>query len=109
MCLVMYAGIGVCVGGMVVYVLWVFLAEVEGDSWGCASCKLSDGCVKCGKDVCSVEQGEGFFVGYEVDIEFGATSGRSGCVGWVIWEWRKFLNVCGMEVSGKVWAMLSAG
>jgi len=52
---VMYVWVGVCVGGVAVYVLWVFLAEVEGDGGECSSCNLGDGCVECGEDVCSVE------------------------------------------------------
>jgi hypothetical protein len=55
MCPVMYVWVGVCVGGMAFYVSRVFLAEVEGDGGGCSSCKRGDGCVECGKDVCSVE------------------------------------------------------
>ena len=54
-CRVWYVWVGVCVGGVVVYVLWVFLADVEGDGGGCSPYKLGDGCVEFGEDVCSVE------------------------------------------------------
>ena len=47
--------IAICVGGVVVYVLWIFLAKVEREGGGCSPCKLGDGCVECGEDVCSVE------------------------------------------------------
>ena len=55
MCRVMYVRVGVCLGGVAVYVLWVFLTEVEGDGGGRSSSKLGDGCVERGEDVCSVE------------------------------------------------------
>jgi len=40
---------------MIVYVLWVFLAEVEGGGEGRFSCKHGDRCVERGEDMCSVE------------------------------------------------------
>ena len=55
MCRVMHVWAGLCVGGVVVYVLWVFLAEVEGDGGGCYSSELGDTCVERGENVCSVE------------------------------------------------------
>jgi hypothetical protein len=35
--------------------LWVFLVEVEEDGGRYFSCKLGDGCVHWGEDVCSVK------------------------------------------------------
>ncbi len=34
--------VGFCVGGVAIYVLWILLAEVEGDDGRCSSCKLDD-------------------------------------------------------------------
>ena len=51
-CRVMYVWVEVCEGGVTVYVLWFFLAEVEGDGGGCFSCcKLGDSCVDRVEDV----------------------------------------------------------
>ena len=54
-CRLLYAWVGIRVGGMTAYELWVCIAEFEGNGWGCASCKLGDDSVECGKDVWSVE------------------------------------------------------
>ena len=46
---------GACVGGVAIYVLWVFFAEVKGNGGGCSSYKLGDGGLECGEDVCTVK------------------------------------------------------
>ena len=38
LCLVWCVRIGVCIGGVAVYVLWVFLIKVEEDCGGCFPC-----------------------------------------------------------------------
>ena len=86
LCRVWYAWIGVCVGDVAVYVLWVILIKVEVNSGECFTCELGDGCVECGEDACSVEYGEGFFVGYKINVEFGVTGRRCGAAGWVEWD-----------------------
>ena len=47
MCRVWDVWIGVCVGGMVVYVLWVVLIKVAVDGGGCFTREFGDGCVEC--------------------------------------------------------------
>ena len=54
-CRVMYVWIGVCVMGVVVYGLWVFLADVERDGGGSSSYRLGDSRLECGKDVCTIK------------------------------------------------------
>ena len=55
MCPLWYVWVGVCVGGVAVYVLWIFLIKVEADGGECFPRKLGDGCVECGEHVCSLK------------------------------------------------------
>ena len=54
MILLRYVRVGVRIGGVAVYVLWVFLIEVEVDGGSYFARELGIGCVKCGEDVCLV-------------------------------------------------------
>ena len=42
LCRVWYVWVGVCVGGVAVYVLWVFLVKIELDGGGCFTYELGD-------------------------------------------------------------------
>ena len=42
-------------GGVAIYVLWVFLIEIEVDGRRCFTCELGNGCVEFGENVFSVE------------------------------------------------------
>ena len=54
MCRFRYVRVGVCIGGVAVYVMWVFLIEVEVDGGSCFGRELGDGCLECGEDMCFV-------------------------------------------------------
>ena len=55
LCRVWYVWVGVCVGGVDIYVLWVFLVKIEVDDRRCFTCELGNGCVEFGEDVISVK------------------------------------------------------